>query len=187
MLRLVLARLARRAALALIRRPWRLVVGLLLVAGLGVYWLWQDFPLRPGTTSLVGARELTVSDLRAAGDQVLMVLKEKSGDRALVMGIGVLEARAIYTEMQGIKPPRPGTYELMRSLIQQMGGKVEHVIVTQFSENAYYAKVVVSQDGKQIELDSRPSDAIALALRAKAPIYANASVLDQMGTQVPSG
>ena len=73
------------------------------------------------------------------------------------------------------------TYDLMRSMIKELGGQISRVIVNNVTDTTFYAKVVMNSEGRQIEIDSRPSDAIALALRAKAPIFAEGSVLDKAG------
>jgi hypothetical protein len=105
------------------------------------------------------------------GDQVI-VLKEKGGDRYLPIVIGIIEATAIKMKVSGFQPPRPLTHDLLNNLIKEMGAKLEKVVVTKLENNIFYAQLVVRKsDGAIIEVDARPSDSIALALRAEAPIF----------------
>lgn len=113
------------------------------------------------------------------GDQVI-VLKEKNGERYLPIVIGIIEATAIKMKVSGFQPPRPLTHDLLNNLIIQMGAKLEKVVVTKLENNIFYAKLVVRKsDGELIEVDARPSDSIAFALRAGAPIFVEEQVLEQ--------
>jgi bifunctional DNase/RNase len=98
-----------------------------------------------------------------------LVLEEKSGRRVLPIAIGDEEARAIMFELRGIKPPRPLTYQLLLNLIDQTGSRVERVVIGDVQDEIYYAKVYL--DRGRYSLDSRPSDAIAVAIGANAPIF----------------
>jgi bifunctional DNase/RNase len=135
-------------------------------------------------------REMTIEALRPVrgGEEIELVLKEKSGNRRLVMSTGIGEAAAIAGDLNTRRGDRPTTltYDLMRSLVQELGGTVNHVVVNNVNETTFFAKVVMTADNRQIEVDSRPSDAIALALRAKAPILADVSVLDKAGVLSPN-
>ena len=134
-------------------------------------------------------REMLVEEIRPVrgGEQINLILKEKSGNRRLVMSVGQSEALAIYTDLSVLQArtrPRvegPTSYDLMRSLVSELGGTVSRVVVSNVSNETFYAKVIMSTDSRQLEVDSRPSDAIALALRAKVPIFAEVSVLDRAG------
>jgi bifunctional DNase/RNase len=100
------------------------------------------------------------------------------------MAVGQSEALAIYSDLNRqarlqIEPPT--SYDLMRSLVQELGGTVNRVVVNNVTNETFYAKVIMSTESRQVEVDSRPSDAIALALRAHVPIFAEASVLDRAG------
>lgn len=113
-------------------------------------------------------------------EEQVIVLRERNGDRSLPIIISIFEASAIKLEISGLKPPRPLTHDLLHSVIGHMGGKVERVVVTALRENTFYAKIVIKRnDGEVVEVDARPSDSIALAVRAKVPIYVNEEVVKQ--------
>lgn len=109
---------------------------------------------------------------------VIVVLRAEESARLLVMEIGLLEGRSIAMEAEGIKAPRPLTHDLMHQFIQGLGARVADVRIRDFRDQTFFAAVVLErQDGSQTEFDARPSDAIALALRAGAPIYASDEVM----------
>lgn len=115
------------------------------------------------------------------GEQVV-VLKEKYGKRALPIIIGISEASAIKMEISGIQPPRPLTHDLLKNTIDKLGGVLSMVVIDSLEVNTFYAKLVLKTAGdKTIKVDARPSDSIALALRAKAPIFAEEKILTQVG------
>lgn len=119
------------------------------------------------------------------GEQVI-VLKEKNGTRLLPIVIGILEATAIKMEVSGYQPPRPLTHDLLNSTIQGLGATLTQIIVVKLEQNIFYAKLILQKgDGQAVEIDARPSDSIALAVRAKAPIYVSKTVLDQVSFQNP--
>ena len=114
------------------------------------------------------------------GEQVI-VLKEKQGKRLLPIIIGMQEATAIKMEISHFAPPRPLTHDLMNNLINNLGAKLEKVIIEKLEQNIFYAKLIITiNQAKEIQVDARPSDSIALALRAKAAIYASEEVLNQV-------
>jgi len=110
----------------------------------------------------------------------VIVLKEKYGDKTLPIWIGLFEAQAIALAMENIKPPRPLTHDLAKSLIEKLKGKVDKVVINDLRHNTFYAKILIKQNGESIQVDSRPSDAIALALRLKVPIFIEESVMDKV-------
>lgn len=117
------------------------------------------------------------------GEQVI-VLKEKEGKRLLPIVIGILEATAIKMEISGYQPPRPLTHDLLKSTISELGARLLKIVVVKLEHNIFYAKLVLeTKDGHAVEVDARPSDSIALAVRAKAPIYVAQAVLDQVSLQ----
>ncbi|MFA4990960.1 MAG: bifunctional nuclease family protein [Candidatus Omnitrophota bacterium] len=111
------------------------------------------------------------------GEQVI-VLKEKAGSRMLSIVIGIMEVTAIKMKINGINPPRPMTHDLLHDAIRQLGAKITKVVITKLEQNTYFAKLVMEMDGRVIEVDSRPSDSIAIAVRAKARIFAEESLLN---------
>ncbi len=111
----------------------------------------------------------------------VVILKEVSGERHLPIWIGPFEAEAIAMELQSMASARPLPYDLIKTIIGDMGGVVQQVLVTELSQDVFYARIVIDQDGKTIEIDSRPSDAIALAVRVKVPILVDESVMDKAG------
>ncbi|HYF77540.1 MAG TPA: bifunctional nuclease family protein [Symbiobacteriaceae bacterium] len=109
---------------------------------------------------------------------VIIVLRAEESARLLVMEIGMLEGRSIAMEAEGVRAPRPLTHDLMHQFIQGLGASVADVRIRDFREGTFFATVVLQrQDGTSVEFDARPSDAIALALRAGAPIYAADEVM----------
>ncbi|WP_422446790.1 bifunctional nuclease family protein [Thermoanaerobacterium sp. DL9XJH110] len=101
----------------------------------------------------------------------LVLLVDKDEKKVLPIMIGALEANNIVLPLQGVKPPRPMTHDLLKSVIEHLGGKLDKIIITDIRDNTYYAEIYITLNGEIIVLDSRPSDAIALALRCNAPIY----------------
>lgn len=129
------------------------------------------------------AREMSVENLRQVrNDRVDLTLREKGGNRRLTIVVGTAEALAIASDLSNRSAEGPVTYDLMRSIVRELGGSVNRVVVNNVTGTEFFAKVVLDAEGRQFEVDSRPSDAIALALRAKAPIFAEASVLDKAGS-----
>ena len=114
-------------------------------------------------------------------DQVI-VLKEKQGNRFLPVVIGISEVNAIKLKLSGIKPPRPLTHDLLLSVIERLGAKLHKVLIDKLENNTFYAKLYLSVNGsKEVLIDARPSDSVALALRAGAPIYVEEAVLGEAG------
>jgi len=113
----------------------------------------------------------------------VIVLKEKSGDKTLPIWIGLFEAQSIALAMENIKPPRPLTHDLAKSLIEKLKGKVDKVVINDLRNNTFYAKILIRQNGEDIQVDSRPSDAIALALRLKVPIFIEEEVTQEFKTR----
>ena len=111
------------------------------------------------------------------GKQPIVLLKTSDGNKFLPIWIGHPEAAAILMKLQSQAPPRPMTHDLMSELLEQLEAQVVRITVTELRENTFYAQITVQQDGREIEVDSRPSDAIALAIRADAPIFAADSVI----------
>ena len=116
------------------------------------------------------------------GEQVV-VLKERGGNRVLPIIIGISEVTAIKMKISGIQPPRPLTHDLLMNTITQLGAKLGRIVITKLEFNTFYATLTIeTKDGKVSEVDARPSDSIAVALRADAPIFVAGDVLDQVAS-----
>jgi uncharacterized protein len=113
------------------------------------------------------------------GKQPIVLLKTTDGNKFLPIWIGHPEAAAILMKLQGASTPRPMTHDLVTDMLSQLEARVVRIAVTELRENTFYAIVTVAVDGSEIEIDSRPSDAIALAVRADAPIFAADSVIEE--------
>jgi hypothetical protein len=113
------------------------------------------------------------------GKQPIVLLKTADGNRFLPIWIGHPEAAAILMKLQGATTPRPMTHDLLNDVIEQVDAKCERVAVTELRDNTFYASITLSVNGHEIEIDSRPSDAIALAVRCQAPIYAADEVIEE--------
>ena len=110
----------------------------------------------------------------------LIVLKEKNGTRLLPIVIGLAEASAIKLKISGFQPPRPLTHDLLHSMIENLEASIEKIIIDKMEENTFHAKLVLkTQSGQSKVIDARPSDSVALAVRAHAPIFVEDSVLKQ--------
>lgn len=115
-------------------------------------------------------------------DQQVIYLREVDGERAFPILIGLFEATSIDRRVKGEIPPRPLTHDLLKNAIEQLGGDVRDVVINNLMEHTYYAVIRVRRDGELIEIDSRPSDAIALSVHYKPflPIYVDSSILDDV-------
>lgn len=128
--------------------------------------------------------EVTIDSLRVSltTQQRIVVLKDSTSDRYLAIFIGPFEADAITFELQDVAQRRPLTHDLIKSLIHELGARLMYVIVNDLREDVYYARMVLdTADGSRTEVDCRPSDAIAVAVRTKVPIYVAETVLDRAG------
>ena len=127
--------------------------------------------------------EMIIDSIRASlmNYQRVVILKEKAAERYLPIWIGPAEADAIAVKLQGVTVPRPLTHDLLYSIIDALGATINFILLSDLKSDTFYAKIVFNADGGQMEVDSRPSDALALALRAGVPIYAEEAVLDKAG------
>jgi uncharacterized protein len=110
-------------------------------------------------------------------NQPIVLLKENDGERFLPIWIGAMEATAIAFALQGIVTARPMTHDLMKNLLEELTVRVERIVITELRDGTFYAVIHMQQNGTQYEVSSRPSDAIALAVRVNVPIFANEDVL----------
>jgi bifunctional DNase/RNase len=121
-------------------------------------------------------RRIIISEVH---DQQVIVLREIDGERSFPIVIGIFEATSIDRRVKNLPSPRPLTHDLVANVIEQLGGEIQDVIISELKEHTYFAKLRVRHEGELIEIDSRPSDAIALAVTTKVPIYVNEEVLDE--------
>lgn len=117
-------------------------------------------------------------------NQPIVLLKEQTGERFLPIWIGAVEATAIAFALQGVVTARPMTHDLMRDLLSGLEVTVERIVVTELREGTFYAEIQMTADGESVVVSSRPSDAIALAVRSTAPIFADESVLAEAGIEI---
>jgi bifunctional DNase/RNase len=127
--------------------------------------------------------EVTFDSIRVSllSQNRIVVLKEEHSERFLPIWIGPFEADAITLQLQGMEAPRPLTHDLLKSVIETLGGEVLHIVISSLERNTYFARIVLDVNGDTMEIDSRPSDAIALAVRVSAPIYVAEEVMEQAG------
>ena len=128
-------------------------------------------------------QEMTIDSIRVSpmNYQRVVILKEKDADRYLPIWIGPAEADAIAVKLQDLSVPRPLTHDLLRTVIDILGGSVQHILVSDLQNDTFYAKITIQTNGDIKDIDCRPSDAVALAVRAQVPIYVDESVLDKAG------
>ncbi len=127
--------------------------------------------------------EMSIDSIRVSlmNYQRVVILKEKEAKRYLPIWIGPAEADAIAVKLQGVNVPRPLTHDLLNSVIDSLGASIDSIIVNDLKNDTFFARVILNVDGGQMEIDSRPSDALALAVRAEVAIYADESVLEKAG------
>jgi bifunctional DNase/RNase len=117
------------------------------------------------------------------GKQPIVLLKTADDEKFLPIWIGHPEAAAILMKLQGATPPRPMTHDLFADVISELEAEIVKVAVTELRENTFYARITIVQDGREVEIDSRPSDAIALAVRCDAKIFADEDVIEESGIE----
>jgi hypothetical protein len=108
----------------------------------------------------------------------IVILKDKEGDRVLPIWVGVFEANAIALQIENISTPRPMTHDLLKNILTEIEAEVQRIVVSDLRDNTFYAMIYLDRDGETIAIDARPSDAIALALRTRAPIFVEDSVVE---------
>jgi uncharacterized protein len=134
-------------------------------------------------------REMTLYGVsfEPIGKQPIVLLKTTDEDRFLPIWIGHAEAAAILMKLQGATPPRPMTHDLLTEVVAELKGQVVKVTVTELRENTYFARITILQDGNEFEIDSRPSDAIAIAVRCEAQIFAADDVVEESSIEFQAG
>ncbi len=127
--------------------------------------------------------EMAIDSIRVSlmNYQRVVILKEKAAERYLPIWIGPSEADAIAVKLQGASVPRPLTHDLLHSVIDALGATLDSIIVSDLKNDTFYAKLILNVDGAQLEIDCRPSDALALAVRVEAPVYTEEIVLEKAG------
>jgi uncharacterized protein len=127
--------------------------------------------------------EMTVESVRInlQTTQRVVILKATRQERYLLIWIAQAEAYSIAIELQGTSSPRPLTHDLLKNVINDLGAKIVSIVISDLVDDIFYARIVLDVAGRHVEVDSRPSDAIALAVRAKSPIYVEESVLERAG------
>ena len=181
-------RIIKRLLLALYKQRIALLIVLLIGASAGTYYLWLGHTNLPNEAAAAGSApvEVTVTDLQGAANNATLTLKEKNGNRRISMAVGLTEALAIARQRGNTTIPpdqQPQAYDLMNTTIQQMGGRIDRVLVNDATQREYLAQVVVSTNGDVTVIKARPGDAIALALKSGAPIFVENQVLDKFGTK----
>ncbi len=129
--------------------------------------------------SLIGVR------VELPANQPIVLLKEREGERYLPIWIGTPEATAIALALQGVVTARPMTHDLMRNMLEELGILVERINITALREGTFFATIQMARNGTRYEIPSRPSDAIALAVRAEVPIFADEDVLGEASILIP--
>jgi len=127
--------------------------------------------------------KVKVDSIRASlmSEHRVIILKDINADRYLPIWIGPYEAEAIAIRLRNVEVARPLTHDLLKNVIAEMGGEISRIVVTDLRDDTFYARIRVHLDGQRMEIDSRPSDAIALAVRANVPIFVNESVMEEAG------
>src|SRR5262245_35341119 len=148
---------------------------------------WRRRPGPPGARPLresealvpvqMDLKRIIISEVH---EQQVILLKEVDGDRSFHIMIGIFEATSIDRRVKGQPSPRPLTHDLVANVIEQMGGELRDIVISELRDHTYYAKLRIRLDGEMLEVDSRPSDAIALAVTARVPIYVSEDVIDEV-------
>ena len=175
----LVARLTQRAR----ANRLKLALGTAVILTLPVLALWRGFGLDASDVDQ-SAVEMTVERLDQGASRINVVLKEKSGQRRLVLAVGPLEAYSIVNDADlGLRVDQnPKAYALSHQIASALGGRIQRVVVSGIDDRSLSAKVILATDGREATVDTTAGDAIALALRAKAPIFAERAVLDRAGT-----
>ena len=127
--------------------------------------------------------EVTIDSIRVSlmSQHRVAILKDEVGERYLPIWIGPCEADAITVELQAVEMARPLTHDVLHTMINELGGAVSHIVIRDLRNDVFYALIVLDQNGQQLEVDSRPSDAMALAVRVRVPIFVTDEVMDTAG------
>ena len=187
----VWGRVFQRLLYALYRQRVFVLLLVLIAGSAGTYQLWLSRTnlVNEAAASGTAPIEVSVQDVQGSGNNAYtLTLKEKNGSRRISMAVSLTEALSIAlsrerSSVQLPKDQQPQAYELMREAIQEMGGRVDRVVVNDATQREYLAQVILSSNGEVKVIRARPGDAVALALKAGAPIYVEDRVLDRFGTK----
>ena len=124
--------------------------------------------------------ELSKIIINEASDQQIIVLKDRAGERSFPIVIGISEIIAIDRRLKGLTPPRPMTHDLLANVIEKVGGKIEKIVINDLREHTFYAQIHLNVNGKSFEIDSRPSDAIAVSVASDVPIFVAEHIFDSL-------
>jgi hypothetical protein len=129
--------------------------------------------------------EVTIDSIRVSlmSQHRVVILKDVDSERYLPIWIGPCEADAITVTLQEVEVPRPLTHDLLKNMILEMGGEVEHIVISELRNEVFYARIVMEAGGRHLEVDSRPSDALALAVRLRVPVYIEDAVMEKAAVQ----
>ena len=116
-------------------------------------------------------------------DQQVIMLREVDGDRSFPIVIGIFEATSIDRRVKSIPTPRPLTHDLVTNVVEMLGGEIQDILISELVDHTYFAKLRIRKDGELLEVDCRPSDAIALAVTARVPVYVNEDVLNELADE----
>jgi bifunctional DNase/RNase len=129
--------------------------------------------------------ELTGVRVELPSNQPIVLLREREGERYLPIWIGAAEAAAIALSLQGVVTPRPMTHDLLKNILDDLSVEVQRIVVTELRDSTFFATIQLQRKGENFEISSRPSDAIALAVRTSTPIFANEDVLSEASILIP--
>jgi bifunctional DNase/RNase len=177
-------RVVQRLLLALFRRRVPVLLALVIALSGMTYLMWRGSPAAQVSASDEIPVEVAVQSMQRQGANLTVTLKEKNGPRRITMVVGDAEAHVIAAKFgQRLPGDQPAQYDLIRDMVQQMGGRVDRVLVNRADAQTYHAEIQVSsgQDGHPLAVTARPSDAVALALSTGAPIFVDDRVLEQFG------
>jgi bifunctional DNase/RNase len=144
-----------------------------------------EIPAKESASAALGKEELVRVSIQKlivdpATQNPVVTLSDPDKKRALFIWIGPSEARAIYSELQGIRHFRPLTHDLLAGVINEFKGEVQRIVITHAKENVFYATIMIEKDGSLVEIDARPSDSLVMALKFDAPVFVNKTLFDRM-------
>src|SRR5580765_4200955 len=139
----------------------------------------QRRPRRTRENAVPVQMELKRIIINEIHDQQVIMLRETEGERSFPIVIGIFEATSIDRRVRGLQTPRPLTHDLITAAIEQLGGEIQDIVISDLQEHTYFAKLRVRKEGELVEIDCRPSDAVALAVTARVPIYVSEDVLGE--------